>query len=158
LYNPAAKQEITEQDDNPDNFSLKCFTRTHDPAPYRFVVPADGTYQLLVTSTTADTMAGPREIYRVRITPDIPDFQVIVMPTNIIGPDAADGGKGGCESSTIWAWRLDGFAGEISLTAEGLPKGVTCPTQALGKNMRQTEMVVMAAPDAPAWTGEFKLK
>src|SRR5205807_10058503 len=45
LRNPATKQDITEQDDSPDNFSLKCFARTHDPAPYRFVVPADGLYQ-----------------------------------------------------------------------------------------------------------------
>jgi hypothetical protein len=158
LHNPAAKQDIVEQDDSPDNFSLKCFARTHDPAPYRFVVPSDGIYQLLVTSTTADTTAGPREIYRVRITPDLPDYQLILMPTNNHRPDGCCVLQGGSESYTVLAWRLDGFNGEITLNVEGLPKGVTCTPQVLGKNMRQTELVLTAAADAPAWAGAIKVK
>jgi hypothetical protein len=158
LRNPTTKQDIVEQDDNPDNFSLKCFARTHDPAPYRFVVPADGIYQLLVTSTTTDSKASPREIYRVRITPDIQDFHVILMPTNNHRPDGACVLQGGSESYTVLAWRLDGFPGEITLNVEGLPKGVTCPPQVLGKNLRQSELVLSAAPDAPAWVGPVTVK
>ncbi|MFL5241476.1 MAG: PPC domain-containing protein [Gemmataceae bacterium] len=157
LRNPAAKQDIVEQDDSPDNFSLKCFARTHDPAPYRFTAPADGTYHLLVTSTTADTMAGPREVYRVRITPDLPDFQLILMPTNNHRPDGCTVLQGGNESYTVLAWRLDGFTGEINLNVEGLPKGVTCPPYVLGKNMRQTELVLSAAADAAVWAGPIKV-
>src|SRR5438093_8742479 len=55
-------------------------------------------------------------------------------------------------------WRLDGFNGEIRLTAEGLPKGVTCPPQTVGSGQRFGSLVLTAAPDAPAWTGTISVQ
>jgi hypothetical protein len=158
LRNPAANQTIVEQDDNPDVLSVKFFIRTHDPAVYRFTAPADGKYQLLVTSQTADTLAGPRQFYRVRITPDLPDFQLFVMPPDFHRPDGGTLLQGSSEGYTIFALRQDGWNGEIALTLDGLPTGVTCPPQALAPGQRQTELILTAAADAPEWTGEIHLK
>jgi hypothetical protein len=157
LRNEAAKQDITEQDDNPDVFSLKFFARTHDPAPFRCTVPADGTYLLQAASQTADVSAGPRHLYRVRITPDAPDFQVVVMPSDHHRPDSCTLLQGGCMGFTAMVIRQDGWTGEVALAALGLPKGVTCPPQVLGSGVRQTELILAAAPDAPAWTGAIKV-
>jgi hypothetical protein len=158
LRNPATKQDIVEADDNPDTLSLKCFARTDDPAVYRFTVPADGKYQLLVSDRLADAVAGPRHLYRLRITPDLPDFRLVVMPIDFHRPDACCVRQNGCEAFTVFAWRQDGFNGEVRLSAEGLPPGVTCPPQTLAAGQRQTSLVLTATADAAPWTGPITIK
>jgi hypothetical protein len=158
LRNPATKSDVTEQDDNTEVLGMKFFTRSDDPPPYRFVVPTDGEYQLMVSSRHADVLAGPRHIYRVRIAPEMPDFHLVVMPPANDHPDACQLLQAGGQYFTVFAWRTDGFTGPITLTADGLPKGVTCPPQILPPGQKQATLVVSAAADAPAWTGEIKVK
>ncbi|HEY1859349.1 MAG TPA: PPC domain-containing protein, partial [Gemmataceae bacterium] len=157
LRNPAAKQDIVELDDNPDTISPRFFSRTLDPPVYRFAAPADGKYQLLVTSQTADKMAGPREYYRVRVTPDMPDYQLVVMPPDNFRPDSCCLMQGASQNFTVFALRQDGWNGEVAITVEGLPMGVTCPPQTLGTGQRQTEIVLTASDAVPPWTGEIKV-
>jgi hypothetical protein len=97
-------------------------------------------------------------VYRVRITPDQPDFRLIVMGPDWYRPDAATGLKGGNEVLNVLVWRIDGFNDEIELTVEGLPKGVTCAPQVMGSGMRFSQLVLSTAADAPDWTGEIKVK
>jgi hypothetical protein len=160
LRNPATKQDIVEVDPNNEqiNTSFKFFATTEDPGVYSFTAPADGTYQLMVTSRTADTLAGPRHYYRVRISAPQPDFRVVVMPPDGYRPDTCCVQAGGNQNYTAFVWRHDGFAGEVTLTAEGLPQGITFPPQTIGPGVKAAKVVVSAAPDAPAWTGEIKLK
>src|SRR5262249_11780250 len=47
---------------------------------------------------------------------------------------------------------------DITLTVEGLPKGVTCPPQVMGGGVRKLQLVLTGAMDAPAWAGEIKVK
>ena len=55
-------------------------------------------------------------------------------------------------------WRQDGFNGEIDLSAEGLPKGVTCPPQKIGPGVTRAAMVLTAGADTAPWTGTFTVK
>ncbi len=158
LRNPATKADIVEGDDNPEGLNPKFFARTDDPAVYRFVVPADGKYQLLVASRLADTLADPRHVYRVRLTPDRPDFRLVVMPADFYRPDSCTLLQGSNECFSVFAWRQDGFNGDIALTVEGLPAGVTCVPQGIGKGQKQATLVLSAAADAAAWTGAIKVK
>jgi hypothetical protein len=158
LHNVAAKADIIDSDDNPDAINPKFFTRTDDPPVFRFGVPADGKYQLMVMSTHGDTLAGPRQFYRVRITPDVPDFRLFVMPPANYRNDCAQLLQGGNQMVTVFAWRNDGFNGPITVTADGLPKGVTCPEQVITNGMRVTRLVLSAAADAPEFNGEFRVK
>jgi hypothetical protein len=158
LRNAETKADIFESPDNPDIMSTKFYMRSEDPAPYRFVAPADGKYLLLVSSRLADTIAGPRHYYRVRITPDLPDFQLVAMPLPNTRPDAAMLHQAGSQGYTIYAVRRDGFTGDIALSVEGLPPGVSCQPQVLGGNLRQTTLVVTAADAAAAWTGSIRIK
>jgi hypothetical protein len=158
LRNLAAKADIIDSDDNPDAINPKFFTRTDDPPVYRFGVPADGKYQLMVMSTHGDTLAGPRQFYRVRITPDIPDFRLVAMPPANYRNDCTQLHQGGSQMIAVFAWRHDGFKGPITLTAEGLPKGVTCPPQVLSPGMRVARLVISAAADAPIFNGEIRVK
>jgi hypothetical protein len=153
------KQDLVELDDNNDVLSqVIFFTRSDDPPVYRFAVPADGKYQLLVAGHDADTRAGPRQFYRVRIAPEYPDFRLIVLPSDELRPDGCCLRRGGHEHYTVLVWRLDGWNGPLTLETEGLPKGVTCPPQLVGPGLRQTELVLSATPDAPFWTGVIKVK
>ncbi len=152
-------QVLGEFADNPDIPTTvgKFYTHTDDPRA-RFVAPADGRYVLVVRSRTGDFRAGPRYVYRVSIRKERPDFRLVVVGNN----DTAAGGctvrQGGSQDLEIICFRRDGFAGEVLLTAEGLPSGVTCPPQVLGPKAGQTVLVVTAAANAPDWAGEIRVK
>jgi hypothetical protein len=160
VRNATGKQpsDMTLLDDNPETLSVnRMFTASRDPAPYRFVAPADGEYQLFVASHFADTMADAQHFYQARISPEQPDFRLIAMPPDEYRPDTCIVGQGCNQNYMVFAWRQDGFKGEIALTVEGLPAGVTCNPQMIGPGMKQTMLVVSAAADAPPFTGTLKI-
>ncbi len=157
LRNLATKQDIVLQDDSADNISLRFMTINRDPAPYRFVVPTDGKYHLMLASHTGDNNADPTHVYRVRITKELPDFRLFVMPADETRPDACRLGQGGTHHYTVYAQREDGFKGDILLSMEGLPAGVTCPPQTLAASMKMTQLVVIAADNAAEATAAVKV-
>jgi hypothetical protein len=152
------KTELKESDDNPDILSRKFYARTEDPQTFRFVVPADGKYQLLVSSRLADTVADARQSYRVRITPPRPDFHLVALAAGEFRPTGTTVLGGGQEAFTVFALRQDGFIGDIALSVEGLPAGVTAPPQTIGGDLRETRFALLADAKAAAWTGEIKIK
>ena len=157
LRNLATKQDIVLQDDTADNISLRFFTLNRDPSPFRFVAPADGKFHLMLASHTGDNHADPTHVYRVRITKELPDFRIFVMPADDTRPEACRLSQGGTHHYTVYAQRIDGFKGDISLTIEGLPAGVTCPPQTLAGSMRMTQLVVTAADNAAEVTSVVKV-
>jgi hypothetical protein len=168
LYKPASQdakgqkipqQEIVQLDDTTVPLSLRNFyTVNRDPPPYRFVAPADGKYEIMVASHLGDTLAGINHFYRLRITPENPDYRLIVLPPDDYRPDACTLGQGGNRNFVVLAERRDGFNGPIALTVEGLPKDVSCAAQTIGPNTKKCLLVVSAAPNAPSFTGEIKIK
>lgn len=154
----AGGKVLFEPPDNNETLTPAQFvTRTEDPARYRFVAPADGTYHLVVTSKESFVQAGPRQMYRVRLVAERPDFQLIVMPPAATSPDAVTVGRGGWAAYTVHVWRLDGFAGEVALAAEDLPAGVKCPPQTIAAGAKSAVLVVGADADAPVWTGALRV-
>ncbi len=151
------KADLKESDDNQDIISRKFYMRSEDPQSYRFVAPADGKYQLMVSSRLADTIAEPRHFYRVRITAPKPDFHLVALATGEYRPAATTVLAGSQESFTIFALRQDGFVGDIAITAEGLPPGVSIAPQTVGGDLRESRFVVSAAPTAATWTGQIKI-
>jgi hypothetical protein len=134
------------------------FVRTTDPGPYRFVSPADGRYQLLVSSREAPNLAGPRHVYRVRVAHDQPDFTLVVMPTSTTYPDALVVRRGGACEATVFVWRQDDFNEHIELSADELPAGISCPPQVIGTGQRRGTVVLSAKPDAEPWAGAIRIK
>src|SRR5439155_24664551 len=107
-------------------------------------------------SRLADTPAGAHHIYQVRIAPEQPDFRVVILPPDNFNPEGNVLRQGGQQFLDVFLWRLDNFAGEITLTAEGLPTGVTCPPQVLGTGLRHSTLVLAAAANAPVTTAAFR--
>src|SRR5207245_314308 len=54
--------------------------------------------------------------------------------------------------------RDEGWNGPVTVTAEGLPAGVSCPPQVIAPGLRQTALILSATAQAPVTTGEFKIK
>jgi hypothetical protein len=147
-----------EGDDNPEVLGpVQFYSRTEDPARLRFVAPADGEYRVMVSSREASVQYGPRDLYRLRVAAERPDFRLVVMPATPNQPDAPVVGRGGVQALAVYAFRRDGFNGPIALTLNNLPKGVTCPPQTLPGGQKLTYLVLSAAADAPAWTGPLTL-
>jgi hypothetical protein len=148
-----------EQDDDndvlhPTNF----FTRTLDPPPFRFTVPEDGFYYVRVGCRQAGSVYGPRMLYRLRIALPQPDFRVIAMPYSRHYQVGSAAWQGGQQAYDIFIDRRDGYSGDITITAEGLPPGVTALPLTLGAGARWGVLVLKIAPDAPPFTGYIRLK
>ncbi len=148
---------ITEQDDTAEIPAPFFLTRTDDPLRYRFNVPADGVYSLMVTTRDSFTQFGPRHLYRVSITPETPDFRVIVMPPSQLAPDAGQVGAGGGTAYIAYAWRLGGYTGDIVLSGEKLPDGVTIPPQILSSTQKLGILVASASPTAKPFAGPIQI-
>ena len=145
---------ITEQDDGPDTLSPNQFyTKTDDPGRYRFAVPADGAYKVMVSTREAGVQFGVRDQYVLRVAKEKPDFRVAVMPLSTHIPDAGTLAKGGAAVFAVFAFRFDGFDGAIELTADKLPKGVACPKQFIGPGQTRGTLVLTCDKDAPDFEG-----
>ena len=57
--------------------------------------------------------------------------------------------KGGTESLDVIVFRRDGFNGEVEVSVDGLPAGVTAPPITVGPGEQVGQIVLRAADDAP---------
>jgi hypothetical protein len=117
-------------------------TVTRDPS-WRLESKDDGLYRVSLTDLFGATRCDPA-IYRLTIRRESPDFCLVALaepaPSKAddrsASPSAPLLRRGGTIAIKVVAFRRDNFAGDIELSAEGLPPGVTCiPTKILaGKN------------------------
>ena len=103
-------------------------------------------------------MYGPRITYRLRVTPEKPDFRLVVMPATNYQPESAVLRADGNDYLDVLVFRNDGFNGPIELSAEGLPEGVTCPPALIGAGMKQGVLVLVTDADAAPFEGTFTVK
>jgi len=156
VRNATGKQavDVVQLDDNPETLNPGQFaTANRDPAPYRFVAPADGLYQLVVGSHLSAGGGDVRNVYKIRIAPERPDFRLIVMPGDTYRPDSCTLAGGGNQDLTVFVLRQDGFKGEVALAVDGLPPGVTYKPQVVGPGLKQGALVLNASLDAKPWAG-----
>jgi len=160
--------EITQVDDAPERGRQigADYDATSDDPAYKFVVPEDGTYRLLVHDQFGDGRKDPSFVYRLSIrTPD-PDFRLLAYPVsppanqqqvNLTPLASACVRKGGAAAIGLAVQRRDEYAGEISIAVEGLPPGVTCGGAVLGGMADEGALVLVAAEDASSWAGPIKV-
>ena len=128
--------------------------RSFDPA-YRFVAPADGTYRLLIREGYSQLHDAPNLIYRLVIRKPQPDFRLVAVPIDTSGSILLR--KGGREAIRVIAARRDGFDGEITINAAGLPAGVTSSEVVLGPANYYTTLIVSADPSAAVVHGSLQI-
>jgi hypothetical protein len=159
VYTADGKPAAGEQDDDPETLSNNQFyTKSSDPARLPFKPAADGKYLVMIKSQESAKDAGPRHLYRLRVSPDQPDFRLVAMSPSPVFPETGTARQGCQEEIGVYVWRRDGFNGDIALTMEGLPPNVVCPPQTIAPGVKHAALVIKADPNAAAWTGEVKIK
>jgi Bacterial pre-peptidase C-terminal domain len=113
-----------------------------------FTPPADGVYRVEVRDLHNDV--GPRYVYRLRVAPPEPDFELAVVSDRF----ALAPGKPLDISVTVN--RRGGFAKEVELMAEGLPAGVSAIAMPTGKGDGKA-LTVRVTTDKLGPSGAFKI-
>jgi hypothetical protein len=146
--------EVARFDDHGQN--VNALTQTNRDPLGTFTAGADGTYRLLVHERTRQ--GGPRYLYALRVGPPDPDFYPVVYHESANEPSCPTVRQGGAACYEFCLNRRDGYAGQVTVEAEGLPKGVSCPPIHLGPQTEIASVVFLAAADAPDWAGPVRLK
>lgn len=156
---PEQVKRLTAQDDVATNLLANVFeTRTDDPA-FRLQVPADGIYEVILRDRYWEARGHPMLHYMLSIRPETPDFRVVAVPA---APTAGATWPTGLRQGdqfpiSLLAFRQDGFKGPITVSAEQLPAGLSCPDVVIGAGVTSSTLVVTSAADAAVGLHEVKL-
>ncbi len=158
------QKRLVTGDDDKTNIAPGIYESQNDDSIYRFTVPADGSYQLLLRDRYYEIRGDPRLVYRVVIRRPKPDFRLVTVPHfPVQGANKALAGsnllirKGGTVSVKVMVQRRDGFKQNIELSAEGLPEGIVCHGAVLYGATKQVELVFSATEKIADWEGQIKI-
>ncbi len=160
--------EVAQTDDSQERQGRqpRDFDTSNDDPALKFTIPEDGTYRLMVRDQFGDGRKDPSYVYRLAIRPAEPDFRLLAYPDkpaqgqrdqNQTRLESLTVRKGGATSMTVLVNRRDDFDGEITVTVEGLPGGVTCPGAVIGGDVKQAALVISAAEGVGPWSGPIKV-
>jgi hypothetical protein len=165
----AAVKDLSDADDQPlpmpamgGNMEKKYRAQPEDPAVL-FTAPADGTFRVLVRDLFASSQGDPRFAYRLVIRPARPDFRLVAFPLETmpadqkLSPVTCVVRRGGAERVRVVAFRREGFSGPIRIEAADLPPGVTARPALIPAEGTSVDLILTAAPDAPAFAGSLRL-
>ncbi len=139
----------------------KTFDTLSRDAAFTFTSAQDGDYQ--VTIANQFSSAGPEKIYRLAVREANPDFQLLAIPERPIlaANQAATVApllrKNGTIAVKISVIRKDGFDQPITVAAEGLPPGVTCPPVVIGPSSTIGYLAFKSTPEAKPWHGSVSI-
>ncbi|HND52864.1 MAG TPA: hypothetical protein PLV92_10725, partial [Pirellulaceae bacterium] len=138
-------------------------TSTDDPS-YRLTVADDATYRITIRDQFGDSRQDPRNVYRLVIRKLQPDFRLLAVaqlpgvpnqPAVPLGVPVVR--RGGSATYQLNVIRDDDFKGEIVVSVEGLPAGVTCPGAVLSGDAVSAPLVFTAAENAAGWAGPIRI-
>ena len=99
---------------------------------------------------------GPRYQYVLTIRKAVPDFYPAVVHHHNPGPGGTTIRKGGAAYLDVIVHNKEGFNGTVTITADGLPKGLHAAPVAVTNDNRGV-VVLWADKDAAEWVGPIKL-
>jgi len=123
----------------------------------KLVIKQDGLHRLQVSDLFGGTRSNPNHAYRLVIRKAQPDFALVAwaMHMELRNGDRNALSKpltlrgGATMALEVIAFRRDGFDGEIEISMEGLPKGVTALGLRIPPGKSNGMMLITAAEDAP---------
>jgi hypothetical protein len=132
----AKGKKLAENDD-----FTECGRNHADSRIENWAAPADGRF--VVEVRDVHLRGGPRFVYFLEATRSQPNF-LLTLDTD--KTELAPG-----DAAVIFArvYRREGFAGEVQLSAEGLPSGVTATCGRILESGTDGCIILEAAPDAP---------
>lgn len=156
-------KELAFVDDGPAEFIGGAIDRPSADPTIEFKAPADGTYRFLVRDLKADSRTSPENAWVLVARKPAPDFRVLAL---LAEQSRADANKanvvppvidiGGATTIDVMVFRTDGFAGDVTVEAEGLPPGVTAAPAGPSKASR-FQLVLSAAEGMKPWSGTIRV-
>lgn len=122
----------------------------------KFEIKEDGTYRLQVRDLFGGTRSNPNNIYRLIVRQATPDFSLAAWAVHMTlrNGDRASLSKpmalraGDSRAFEVAVQRRDGFDGEIEISMENLPAGVTAAGLKIGKGKTYGHLILTASPEA----------
>jgi len=158
--------DVVELSDIPSPVKVSSNGYAYDGPPYnagssdplgKLSIPEDGRYRLQLRDLFGGTRNDPRNVYRLVIRQAQPDFALVAWPLHmelrngdrnaLSKPISLRGGS--TMALEVVAVRRDGFDGDIELSMENLPAGVTAHGVKIPAGKVRGLMLVSAASDAP---------
>jgi hypothetical protein len=153
-------QRIAAPDDEPTNpLPYQFDVRSDDPVQ-RLEVPADGKYRLTLRDRFGESRGSARNVYRLSIHAEAPDFRLVALPASPT-PGAAWSmamRKGDTFAMQVIAFRRDGFNGPIDVRALDLPAGVTCAGTTIPDGVSLGLLQFRTTADAPEGWHPFRVE
>ncbi len=156
--------KVASNDDLPSFFNQESLDDLNadslDPA-LSLVPDADADYRITLANQSGGGSAA--HLYRLAVREAQHDFELITGTefAKTINNDAFPAApllrRGGSVIYRVIAFRRDGFEGDITVTAQGLPAGVTAKPLVLSGSSSQGFLTLWASPDAAAWTGPITI-
>jgi hypothetical protein len=150
-------QEVYDSDASAGGADVN--TASRDPA-YRLEVKEDSAYRVLARDLFNTTRDDPGLAYVLSVRKEKPDFELFIAAARTTPkelPPTPLLRRGGAMPVRVVALRRDGFNGEIQLSTEGLPPGVTCAPAAIAPGSTAASLVLVAAENSAAWAGPLRV-
>ncbi len=161
-----APVRVAENDERRSYFSVDQLDATNldsnDPA-LSFTADADADGEFQVTIVNQFATGGADHLYRLAIREATPDFELFALYERPLANGRAGWPatpvlrKGGTVALRIVAPRQDGFDGEITVTASGLPKGVSAHPLKMSGKVDEGLLIFSAAQNAENWAGPIEI-
>lgn len=158
--------DVAEFSDIPSPVKVSSNGYAYDGPPYnagtsdvlgKLEIKEDGLYRLQLTDLFGGTRNDPRNVYRLVVRQAAPDFALVAWGLHmelrngdrnaVSKPLALRGGA--TMAMEVIAIRRDGFDGDIELTMENLPEGVTAQGLKIPAGQSRGLMLVTANQNAP---------
>ena len=156
-------QEVDDNDQNPGGTTFK--TASRDPL-WRFEVKEDGAYRALVRDLFNEGKGKRAYPFRLSIRNESPDFEMVAVfpPPPNPNKDA--------KTAPVWSGflrkedkipldlyvlRRDGFNGEISLSMEGTPTGISFEPKVVPAGTNKMQIMMISGSDVSAFQGPIQL-
>ncbi|MCR9201774.1 MAG: hypothetical protein NXI04_24270, partial [Planctomycetaceae bacterium] len=154
-----AREELGRQ--NPGGNGLPTLTR--DPA-WLLTVAEDGLYELQLQDRYSASRGSAALKYTLVIAPPKPDFQAVVFDSlpSADGKAAPSSGavslrKGGTYDLPVYLYRSGGHNDAVTISADGLPEGVTMSAATIAAGQSSGRIVFQAAADAAETAAPIRL-
>ena len=143
---------------------LRFSTATADPY-VRFEAKEDGTYRLKLRDLFGASRKDPRNVYRLAIRKDAPDFYLATLAESppekkddrAATPRATLIRADGTAAIKVIALRQDGFTGAIDLQVEGLPAGAKALPGRIAAGSNEGVIVVAGVEKPELWAGAIRI-
>ncbi len=128
-------KKLAENDDVKD--MGEGYITHHADSGMTFTLPDDGVYTVVIHDVQGK--GGDDYAYRLRMSPPEPGFDLRITPA------AVKVLQGGVAPVTIYAIRRDGFAGEIQLSVQDTPKGLSLDGALIPKGVDKMDLTLSAS-------------